>query len=243
MTGFGFQCRAALLPSLAVFGLLAASCREDPEGADAANAYLDLRGRTLCGMGFKCCPPAQQQEANLSECEERGALHTGFRNLVAAVEDGTTTIDMDRAEACFAEVGGMTCEAWAAALAGAVPASCTGIFSGHANGQACTNDAQCTSQFCDRTSGDHTILAPRPSGLCATPAGPGGSCPASQNGCLPGSRCLGPNGVPACTAFPAAGAACTSNSDCLSESCQSGACATACWALPNSYHLLGTVSR
>jgi hypothetical protein len=137
----------------------------------------------------------------------------------------------------------MSCAAWSAALAGAVPASCAGIFLGKANGQACSNDAQCSSQFCDRTSGDHTILVPQNSGICAAPVGPGGSCPADQNGCLPGSRCLGPNGVPTCAAFPATGASCKTSSDCVSETCTAGACAAACWASPTSHHLLGTVSR
>jgi hypothetical protein len=223
--------------------LLGSSCRSEPDGAEAADAYLDLRGRTLCEVSFKCCMPAQQQEASQAECEERGALHTGFRDLTDAIDSGTISIDMAKADSCFREIRGMTCAAWSAALAGAVPASCAGIFSGKATGQRCANDAECTSQFCDRTSGDHTILVPQSSGICATPVGPGGSCPADQYGCLPGSRCLGPNGVPTCTAFPATGAACSRNSDCVSENCASGTCAAACWASPNSHHLLGTVAR
>jgi hypothetical protein len=49
--------------------------------------------------------------------------------------------------------------------------------------------------------------------------------------------------VPTCAAFPATGASCKSSSDCVSETCTAGACAAACWASPNSHHLLGTVSR
>jgi hypothetical protein len=229
--------------TLTAFGALISSCRSHPEGAEAASAFLDLRGQTLCTMNFRCCMPAQQQQASQEECEQRSSLHTGFRELTEAVDEGTTSIDMARAESCFAEVRAMTCAAWSAALAGAVPASCSGIFSGRANGQGCTKDAQCSSQFCDRTSGDHTILVPQAAGICASPVGPGGSCPADQYGCLPGSRCLGPNGVPTCTAFPATGAACSRDTDCVSVSCASGACAQACWASPTVHHLLGTPGR
>jgi hypothetical protein len=222
------------LLSCVVFG----GCVE--EESDAAQRYLDLRGNALCSMNFKCCSAEQQQTGTQAECEERGALHTGFQQLSDAVADGTTKIDQAQAERCFADVKAMTCEEWARALAGDVPATCSGIFSGKAEGATCKTNAECSSQFCDLTSGDHTIAAPQSSGLCATPAGAGGSCPAQQDGCEAGLRCMGPDGVPVCTAYPEVGGACDRNSDCVSGVCVDGSCAEACWGAPNAHHVLGT---
>jgi hypothetical protein len=213
---------------------------KDADDGGSAEQYLDLRGSTLCSMSFKCCSAELLQKPNQAECEKRGLLDGSFAQLADAVANGTTKIDMNRAQSCFAEVRAMSCSAWAAALAGAVPASCIGIFSGKANGQSCKIDAECTSQFCDLTSGDHTLQGPQSSGLCAAPAAAGGTCPASQNGCVPGAQCRGTGGTPICTAFPATGGACTDDLDCVSEKCVAGACAAACWAAPNSDHLLGT---
>jgi hypothetical protein len=217
------------------------SCLPSDEGdAAAADEYLDLRGKTLCSMNFKCCNAPQLQEVSPAECEKRGVFHAGFKELEEAVADGTTRINLAAAETCFAEIRAMTCSAWGAAVAGAVPASCTGLFSAKANGQSCRSDAECSSQFCDFTSGDHTLLGPQPTGLCAMPAAAGGSCPAQQNGCVPGTQCRGSANMPMCTPFVMTGGACTKDIDCVSQLCSAGTCALACWAAPNSHHLLGT---
>lgn len=219
--------------------LLSPSCSPKEE-VDAATQYLDLRGRTLCAMGFRCCSPERQLRASQAECEERSAFHAGFKELEDAVANGTTQIDQARAKACFDQVSAMSCTEWAAALSGAVPAVCSGIFSGKANAQPCETNAECTTQFCDFTSGDHTLAGPQPTGLCATPAMAGGTCPAQGRGCVPGTQCRGSGGTPMCTPYVAEGGACTKDVDCVSESCSAGACAVACWAWPNTPHLLGT---
>jgi hypothetical protein len=237
--------RASLgLRALSLLGafwwLTGASCSPKDDAGDVVDQYLDLRGNTLCSMSFKCCSAAEQQEPDMAACQERGTLQASFKELADAVESGTTKIDLDTARACFDEIRAMSCAAWADALSGAVPASCSGIFSGKANGQTCKTDAECSSQFCDRTSGDHTIAAPQPTGLCATVATAGGSCPPSQRGCAAGTQCRGTVGSTKCTPFAMAGETCSKATDCVSSQCTAGSCAAACWGSPGSHHLLGT---
>ena len=220
--------------------LAGVSCLNKADDSDNAAKYWQLRDSTICSMNFKCCSAALQQKPTQAECEKRGVFDGEVSQLEDAIANGTTTISLARAEGCFAEVRAMSCSAWAAALAGAVPASCTGIFSGKANGQACKTDAECTTQFCDLTSGNHTLQGPQSSGLCATPATAGGTCPATQSGCVPGTQCRGSGGTPVCTPFPAPGGACEKDIDCVSDRCTAGACVEVCWAGPNSHHLLGT---
>jgi hypothetical protein len=65
-----------------------------------------------------------------------------------------------------------------------------------------------------------SLLSACSGGTCVALPGPGESC---SGGCRSGSRCTGGT----CTALLAMGAACAANSDCVSDKCSGGHCASA----------------
>jgi hypothetical protein len=114
-------------------------------------------------------------------------------------------------EACAQAVPSISCDD---AFARKLPAACNHLSGQLANGQACGDDSQCLSTFCNKPKGQVC-------GVCGAPSTAGSACNVDDD-CPYGTVCWNST----CAARAGAGAACGANPCLESLACKNGTCST-----------------
>jgi hypothetical protein len=209
--------------------LLASACNE-PASTDDVMAFFDQRSRVICAKNFECCAGDRLLTPSVETCVESDRLYQVRQQVASALRDGRGTFDSEAGQDCLVAVEALSCEGWAAAVAGADPAPCRNAIKGNArDGTSCATDYECSSLYCDQSAGANA-------GVCKAKGRVGASCDAFEPGCIDGVTCLG-TGV--CTARVAPGGSCTRGIECQSGSCAGGACDSVCWGEVLSAELFG----
>ena len=207
----------------------------DLHGSEDGDAYLKLRARTICELNLRCCS-GESVRSTLVEC-----LPDRPRELEDALAAGEIRVNLPRAERCFESVSQLSCDEWAEVLRGGpVPAECSNLFDGRANGERCTSYGHCESQYCDKTN-----PATRPyegrEGVCGEKAGLNEPCLVDSRSCQPGLSCRGVGGDVTCVPKIVDGEVCglQYHYSCASDLCIEGVCGPTCWGQPSQPALLG----
>lgn len=144
---------------------------------------------------------------DVATCVARGKL-----GCLPSLMAPSTSASPDKLDSCANATGAISCGALFSR--DAPPPACKTDPGKLANGTACGEDAQCTSAFCKKTSG-------QPCGVCGARAPAGGACAVSAD-CDYGLAC----GNQLCVAYGMAGSSCDGGHPCAAPNvCKAGVCA------------------
>lgn len=225
--------RFALSLALVTFsaGLITAGCGTDTKsqtstGTPAQTVPLENAGtemaKVFCGIVFSCCDstemmdvlgdftPAPTTQAECDAAAKSVVEQEIFTDLKAAVAAGRLEYDAAQAATCFAKVDGQ-CSLLKDTIFGNEP-ECKKVFVGKVvDGGACAQSNECA------VSGSTCIGAMDATlGKCEPPVKEGQPCP--NYNCATGLTCS-TDAMPICIAPRADGAACGTDSECISNFC------------------------
>jgi hypothetical protein len=187
-----------------------------------------------CSKIFECCTSAEvmqqfngitvngQPITTEAQCESfTGGLFSGFLTpeYKASIAAGRIEYDGDAAQSCLDAAANLSCSAYAM-LSGHESVHCDKpfIIPKVADGGACSQSYECTSNHCETGSGSGS------DGTCAPLPTAGQACTSE---CAQGLYCGydQTSGNEICQALKANGAMCSVGSECSSDNCTSGMCA------------------
>jgi hypothetical protein len=207
---------SSILVTLSSIGALA--CGDDGGPVSLEALPQELAGAT-CERHFECCTDAELAEGlgGIGTATDAGACATslglvlslGVAGSQASIASGRIRYDETAAGACIDRLRNTACDASAAVDRDAF-AQCDGMFEPLVvEGDACADDAECITGFCDRGVGVEGSCARMPAlgELCSTVCSEGSYCKFGQ-----------------CAALEVDGARCDLSDACASDRCVSNVC-------------------
>jgi hypothetical protein len=208
---------------VAMIGILAACGGEGGSNGSISIEELPAEnGRVQCAKLDECCTLEEFMDETLGsetvmECEQ---LITAFTSILIpvmqdSVAKGRMVYHADRMADCFATLEGQTCAGFRRALEEGL-GNCENPFEPQvADGGACGDDFDCTSEFCvgeefDFETNEITL------GVCGS--APGNGEPCIEGDCDGGLYCDGST----CATPQPDGALCTGDEECVSGECNNG---------------------
>jgi hypothetical protein len=217
---------------LAVSGILAVGCGGGGGGDVSLNDFPAEAADAFCAKIFECCDQQEIMEqfsifnppiTTEAQCVTAftGFYQLAFGETQAAIDAGKMKYHADRAGACLDAVRDLSCSQYAMLGDSDTFPGCEDPFEGLvAADQACADDDECVSGYCEGDTQEMT-------GTCKTEPGSGAACPDFQ--CASGLYCEFGAAGSTCQPTKADGAQCTSDEECQSDNCDdaSGLCAAA----------------
>jgi hypothetical protein len=185
-----------------------------------------------CSKIFECCTDAEvmDQFANITvdgqpitteaQCESfAGGLFSGLLTpeYKASIDAGRIKYDGEAAQSCLDAMANLGCSAYSMVTEKtSVVCNTPFIIPQVGDGGACTEDYECTSDFCDGASDSMD-------GTCKPMPGAGDACTST---CADGLYCGfdQTTGQEICQPIKANGEACTGDNECESDNCDSSTC-------------------
>jgi hypothetical protein len=191
---------------------------------DFPNKYA----QAICSKNFTCCDASELAGKTMSTCvtDNQTFVSLFIGEINSSQAQGRVSYDAKQSGTCIDSLKAMSCDEFRQQGIGGNMAACMAfIMPKVAQGGACTQDFECTTGNCD---GADTSATPAVDGMCiAAPivAAIGQGCAA--NDCVDGAYC--DDSTVTCLPLKGAGAACTSDSECI-NTCNTTTNTCTCYA-------------
>ena len=185
--------------------LLLAGCSDDK---DFSQNYAEA----LCSKNWECCPTSELADKTKADCVSNNQF--GISALVGSINEsqskGRAAYDAGKAGACVDSLNAMTCDEFK--QGGGNMAACMAFVTPKvAEGGACTQDYECTTNNCQGATTDPPVDGACAAAISLAPIG--AACTAIE--CVDDAYC--DSATSTCVKVKGAGEACTSDSECVNS--------------------------
>ena len=180
--------------------------------------------QALCMKNFECCDASELVDKTMSTCvtDNQFFISALVSEINSSQAKGRASYDAKQSGTCIDSLKAMTCDQFKQGIGGNMAACMGFIMPKVAQGGACTQDFECTTDTCEGATTEPPV-----DGMCvAAPvtAAVGQSC--AVNECADGAYC---DSTSTCQPVKGAGQTCTSDEECV-NTCNTTTGTCSCYA-------------